>query len=109
MPLLQLAGPKIPTGPVLSERPFPVSFAGPKRWVAPGIAFDDLPPIDVVLLSHNHYDHLDDATVRRLAVAHPGAFWLAPLGLATFVRRRGVPRWRERAGLVAGAHRWTNT
>ena len=88
--LVQLAGLNILTDPMWSERASPVSFAGPKRWVAPGIAFDDLPPIDVVLLSHNHYDHLDDATVRRLAVAHPGAFWLVPLGLASFVRKRGV-------------------
>jgi len=64
--LIQAAGLNILTDPVWSERCSPVSFAGPKRVCAPGVAFDDLPKIDVVLLSHNHYDHLDVATLSRL-------------------------------------------
>jgi N-acyl-phosphatidylethanolamine-hydrolysing phospholipase D len=88
--LLQLGGRNILTDPMWSERASPVSFAGPRRWVAPGIAFDALPPLDVVLLSHNHYDHLDDRTMRRLAASHPEAHWIVPLGLASFVRKRGV-------------------
>jgi L-ascorbate metabolism protein UlaG (beta-lactamase superfamily) len=62
----------------------------PKRWVAPGIAFEQLPPVDIVLQSHNHYDHLDDATVRRLSRAHSNATWVLPLDLGSFVRKRGV-------------------
>jgi N-acyl-phosphatidylethanolamine-hydrolysing phospholipase D len=103
--LVQLAGLNILTDPMWSQRASPVQFTGPRRWVPPGIAFADLPPIDVVLQSHNHYDHLDDYTVRRLAREHPGATWAVPLGLAQFVRRRGVPSdavreldwWQEQA------------
>lgn len=89
--LIQLNGLNVLTDPMWSARASPVQFAGPKRWVPPGIAFDDLPPLDVVLQSHNHYDHLDDFTVRQLARRHPEAFWVTPLGLASFVKQRGVP------------------
>jgi N-acyl-phosphatidylethanolamine-hydrolysing phospholipase D len=88
--LIQLGGLNILTDPIWSERASPVSFAGPRRWVPPGIAFDDLPPLDIVLQSHNHYDHLDDATVRGLVRRHPNATWVAPLGLGGFVRQRGA-------------------
>ena len=64
--LIQVAGLNILTDPVFSERASPVSFAGPKRVNPPGIAFEDLPPIDAVLITHNHYDHLDLDTVGRL-------------------------------------------
>ena len=77
--LIQAAGLNILTDPVWSERCSPVSFAGPKRVTPPGIAFDDLPKIDVVLLSHNHYDHLDLATLSRLA-ARDGPRVITPLG-----------------------------
>jgi len=87
--LVQLGGLNILTDPMWSDRASPVRFAGPRRWVAPGIAFEELPPLDVVLESHNHYDHLDDRTVRRLAQAHPRASWVVPLGLASFVQKRG--------------------
>jgi L-ascorbate metabolism protein UlaG (beta-lactamase superfamily) len=64
--LLQGAGLNILTDPVWSERASPFAFAGPRRVNPPGIAFDDLPPIDVVLISHGHYDHLDLETLARL-------------------------------------------
>jgi L-ascorbate metabolism protein UlaG (beta-lactamase superfamily) len=64
--LLQGAGLNILTDPVWSERASPLSFAGPRRVNPPGVAFDDLPPIDVVLVSHGHYDHLDAETLARL-------------------------------------------
>ncbi|CAH2603940.1 MBL fold metallo-hydrolase [Rhodovastum atsumiense] len=64
--LIQGVGLNILTDPVWSERASPFSFMGPRRVNAPGIAFDDLPPIDVVLVSHGHYDHLDAATLARL-------------------------------------------
>ncbi|MGH7720426.1 MAG: MBL fold metallo-hydrolase, partial [Gemmatimonadaceae bacterium] len=88
--LIQVGGLNILTDPIWSERCSPFPFAGPRRWAAPGVAFDALPPLDAVLLSHNHYDHLDAPTVRRLAVAHPAARWLVPLGLARLVRELGV-------------------
>ncbi|HEY3444943.1 MAG TPA: MBL fold metallo-hydrolase [Myxococcales bacterium] len=65
--LLQLDGLNILTDPIWSDRASPVPFAGPKRIRPPGVRFEDLPPIDVVLISHNHYDHLDLQTLRRLA------------------------------------------
>jgi L-ascorbate metabolism protein UlaG (beta-lactamase superfamily) len=77
--LIQAAGLNILTDPVWSARASPFSFAGPARVVAPGIAFDDLPPIDVVLVSHNHYDHLDVATLARLHAAHDPLV-ITPLG-----------------------------
>ena len=79
-----------------SERASPLSFAGPKRVSPPSIAFDDLPPIDVVLLSHNHYDHLDIATLTRL-VGRDDPLILTPLGNDAIVRR-AIPRARLACG-----------
>ena len=64
--LIQVDGLNILTDPVYSERVSPFQWAGPKRVHAPGIALADLPPIDVILISHNHYDHLDKATLKTL-------------------------------------------
>jgi L-ascorbate metabolism protein UlaG (beta-lactamase superfamily) len=69
--LIQLCGITILTDPIWSERASPVTWAGPRRVRRPGVAFDDLPKIDVVLLSHNHYDHLDLPTLRRLRQTSP--------------------------------------
>jgi L-ascorbate metabolism protein UlaG (beta-lactamase superfamily) len=71
--------------PVWLERASPVGFAGPKRVNDPGIAFDTLPPIDAVLVSHGHYDHLDVATLSRLAAAHRPRV-ITPLGNDTVIR-----------------------
>ncbi len=77
--LLQLYGLNILFDPVLSERASPFAFAGPGRVLAPGISVEDLPPIDVVLVTHNHYDHMDLPFLARLA--RTGAPRLiAPLG-----------------------------
>lgn len=77
--LIQTAGLNILIDPVWSDRASPLSFAGPKRHNAPGIAFDVLPPIDVVLVSHGHYDHLDVATLSQLA-AKSAPRVITPLG-----------------------------
>jgi N-acyl-phosphatidylethanolamine-hydrolysing phospholipase D len=90
--LIQMSGQNILTDPVFSERASPFRWMGPTRFTPPGLPFGGLPPIHVVVLSHDHYDHLDAATVRNLARTHPSAQWLAPLGHADFLRRRGVPR-----------------
>jgi N-acyl-phosphatidylethanolamine-hydrolysing phospholipase D len=88
--LVQIGGLNVLTDPMLSLRASPFRFVGPRRHVPASADVDTLPPIDVVLLSHNHYDHLDDRTVRRLAARHPGARWLVPLGLAKFLASRGA-------------------
>ena len=72
--LIQIDGINILTDPIWSERTSPVSFAGPKRVRNPGLKFEDLPPIDFVLISHNHYDHLDLPTLKRLKDKHDPTF-----------------------------------
>lgn len=84
--LLQANGFNILTDPIWSERASPVSFAGPRRRRAPGVRFEDLPQIHLVLLSHNHYDHLDLPTMRRLKQFHQSEY-IVPLGLAKFFSR----------------------
>jgi len=89
--LVQADGLNILTDPVWSQRVSPLSWIGPRRYRPPAIRFEDLPPIDVVLISHNHYDHLDLATVARLAEHHDPAF-VVPLGDAEFLRGIGIKR-----------------
>jgi N-acyl-phosphatidylethanolamine-hydrolysing phospholipase D len=89
--LVQCGGLNILTDPVFSERASPLPFAGPKRAQAPGIALDDLPPIDVVVISHNHYDHLDRASVVRLNKRSGGrTLFLVPLALKPWFEQQGV-------------------
>jgi N-acyl-phosphatidylethanolamine-hydrolysing phospholipase D len=88
--LIQIGGLNVLTDPMWSDRASPLRFVGPKRWVPPGIALDELPPIDVVVLSHDHYDHLDAWTVKQLAARYPEARWLAPLRLGQFLRKQGA-------------------
>ena len=88
--LIQMDGVNILTDPIWSERCSPVSWAGPRRHKEPGIRFEDLPPIDVVLVSHNHYDHLDLPTLERLAEkGTPRA--ITPLGNRELIRKAGIP------------------
>ena len=77
------------TDPIWSERASPVSWAGPRRRRAPGIEFRNLPPIDLVLISHDHYDHLDLPTLRRLAALRSCAF-VAPAGTASLLSSHGI-------------------
>jgi N-acyl-phosphatidylethanolamine-hydrolysing phospholipase D len=88
--LLQIGGLNVLTDPMWSNRASPLWFVGPRRLTPPGVDFDALPPIDVVLQSHNHYDHLDSRTVRRIAGRFPDARWFAPLGLSPVLQRWGV-------------------
>src|SRR5262249_10947702 len=91
--LLQVAGVNILTDPHFSAPASPLSFAGPKRKVPPGIALDQLPHIDAVVISHNHYDHLDEETVKRLA-AQPGGSpqFFVPLGVKPWMEAIGITR-----------------
>jgi N-acyl-phosphatidylethanolamine-hydrolysing phospholipase D len=92
--LIQLGGLNILTDPQWSERASPISWAGPKRLVPPGVAFESLPRIDVVLISHDHFDHLDLPTVKRLAAAHDPLF-LVPLRMKAWLADNGVTRAEE--------------
>jgi N-acyl-phosphatidylethanolamine-hydrolysing phospholipase D len=103
--LLQIGGLNILTDPHFSQRASPVSFAGPRRMVAPGLAFADLPPIDAVLISHNHYDHLDRASVAKLAAQKKPPRFYVPLRLAQWVKARGAQDVRELDWWMEDSHR----
>jgi L-ascorbate metabolism protein UlaG (beta-lactamase superfamily) len=87
--LVQLDGVNVLTDPQWSRRASPVSFGGPARVTPPGLRFEDLPPIHVVVISHDHYDHLDRDTVKRLAATHRPTF-LVPLGLKAWLADAGI-------------------
>ena len=99
--LLRVGGLTVLTDPHFSERASPVAFAGPKRVVPPVPALADLPHIDVVVISHNHYDHLDHESVVRLAAQRGGPpRFFVPLGLRRWFASRGIEAtemdWWER-------------
>lgn len=104
--LIQMDGLNILTDPVWSDRIGPFSWLGPKRRTPPGIRFEDLPPIDAVIISHDHYDQLDVPTLRRLATkGAPRIF--AGLGTKAVLDRAGVPNahdmdWWDEAKLSDG-------
>lgn len=99
--LLQFDSLNVLTDPIWYERVSPFQWAGPKRNRPPGIRFDDLPKIDVLLLSHNHWDHLDIETVKKLCQRdHPKVF--CPLGVKVFLEQHGCQNiveldWRQSA------------
>ena len=104
--LLQIGGVNLVTDPVYSERVGPANLGGPKRSRPPGVPFADLPDAHVVLLSHNHYDHLDLATLRRLR-ERSEPLVVTPLGNGRLLRRKGFARvveldWWERTTLPEG-------
>jgi L-ascorbate metabolism protein UlaG (beta-lactamase superfamily) len=87
--LLQQRDANILTDPIWAERASPFRFIGPRRQRAPGVRFEDLPPIHLVLLSHNHYDHLDLETLRRLSNLGQSRF-IVPLGVDRLLKARGI-------------------
>jgi hypothetical protein len=82
------------TDPIFSERASPVSWFGPKRVRKPGLSLQDLPKIDVVTISHNHYDHLDLASIKRLWEIHHPLF-IVPLGNVQIIRSQAVDKTVE--------------
>ena len=92
--LIQYAGLNILTDPIWSFRCSPFQFAGPKRMRPPGVKFEDLPNIDLVLLSHNHYDHFDSNTVKDLIKKFQPQF-IVPLGMKKSIQKLGGKRVDE--------------
>ena len=106
--LIQHQGINVLTDPMFSDRASPLSFAGPKRVTRPALALAELPRVDVVVISHNHYDHLDAATVEALG---SGPVYYVPLGLRGWFERRGVDPgrvvemdWWDRRDHAPGQH-----
>lgn len=87
--LIELDGVRILTDPVWSDRTSPSSWIGPKRWYPPLISLEDLPEIDLVLISHDHYDHMDFGTISKLKDRN--TLFVVPLGLGANLSHWGVP------------------
>jgi L-ascorbate metabolism protein UlaG (beta-lactamase superfamily) len=90
--LVELDGHRVLTDPVFSDRPTPVAGFGPKRWYPPPIALDKLPPVDVVVISHDHYDHLDAPTLLQMKAWD--TTFVVPLGVAAHLVYWGIPESR---------------
>lgn len=108
--LVQADGLNILTDPIYSQRASPVQWAGPERFVPPGIRFEDLPAIDIVVISHNHYDHLDMPTLERLEAAHRPRF-IVGLGGGQLLRDAGLQKveeldWQASVPLADGRKLW---
>lgn len=88
--LIQIGSLNFLTDPIWSSRASPLQFIGPRRISRPGLSMDALPKIDGVLISHDHYDHLDSRTVQQLSRKYPDARWFAPLHVGRWLARRGV-------------------
>ncbi len=93
--LLEMNGVCILTDPLWDPYCSPVPIRSLRRHHDVPMALADLPPIDIVLISHNHYDHLDAKTVRHIHAFHPHVQWIVPLGLSRWFHRRGIQRVQE--------------
>jgi len=93
--LIRVGGQTVLTDPYLSTYASPIPGIGPKRFAGTGLAIEDLPPIDVILLSHNHYDHLDRIALRKLVRRNSEAAFIVPLGVATLIRSIGFRNVQE--------------
>jgi len=105
--LIQSAALNFLTDPIWSDRASPVQWAGPKRHRAPGLRFEDLPPLNAILISHDHFDHLDACTIRRLQTRHRAEIF-CPLGVAKLLRKLGYAHpvelnWWQTSDIRPGA------
>jgi len=90
--LVEIDGVRVLTDPIWSERASPIGWLGPRRWYAPAIALAQLPRVDAVIISHDHYDHLDHATI--VAMRHWTNLFIVPLGMGGRLERWGIARTR---------------
>jgi L-ascorbate metabolism protein UlaG (beta-lactamase superfamily) len=104
--LVEMDGVRILLDPVWDPRAAPTTWAGPKRFFPPTLALEDLPRLDAVIISHDHYDHLGAQTVKRLAAIQPEARWITPLKVGAVLSGFGVDRkriteldWMQRAAV----------
>jgi L-ascorbate metabolism protein UlaG (beta-lactamase superfamily) len=88
--LVEIDGVRVLIDPVWDERASPVRWAGPKRFFAPTLRLEELPRLDAVLVSHDHFDHLGKGTVQRLAVLQREVRWLTSVGVGAILQRFGV-------------------
>lgn len=93
--LVQMEGANFLTDPIWSRTASPVPPLGPSRYEKPGIALDQLPEIDFVVISHNHYDHLDIPTLRKLAKINPNTQFFVPVGNGKLLRKHKITQVRE--------------
>lgn len=93
--LVQMENVTFLTDPIWSSRPSPIPLVGPNRYVEPGLEMKNLPPIDFVVISHNHYDHLDIPTLRALAKRNPQTQFFVPMGNGKLLRNKGVENVTE--------------
>lgn len=102
--LVSIGGKHLLTDPIWSNRCSPVPLCGPKRKIPPAVPLDALPKIDYVLISHDHYDHLDRPTVERLFARFPDLLFVVPTGLKKWFQRLGIKKvvelsWWEEASI----------
>jgi N-acyl-phosphatidylethanolamine-hydrolysing phospholipase D len=90
--LIQIEGVNILTDPIWSERSSPFQFIGPRRFVPPGIQLEDLPEIHAVIISHDHYDHLDEATIKAIGNK---PLYIVPLKVGKLLENFGITNYRE--------------
>lgn len=93
--LIRAAGKWILTDPLFGDRASPLKNVGPRRSVEPALQIEDLPPIDAIIVSHNHYDHLDGSALRKLAKRNPKTVVLMPLGNGIVAKQAGFKDVRE--------------
>jgi L-ascorbate metabolism protein UlaG (beta-lactamase superfamily) len=110
--LVEIDGVRVLIDPVWDERASPMQWAGPKRFFAAPVRLEDLPEVDVVLVSHDHYDHLGEATIRKLAglTSMSKTQWVTSLGVGELLQRYGVDRaridelnWTQNVTVAEGA------
>jgi len=107
--LIEMDGVRLLVDPVWEQRASPLTWAGPKRFFPPTLPLKELPLLDAVLVSHDHYDHLGAETLRALATLQPQARWVTSLGVGPILNQLGVPNtniielnWTEAAHIETG-------